>query len=214
MHWNHLERQFSKRPHNGFNLLTLKFFNTNTICKPKRIRLFELIINCTIIMKTKSRFSRTVYAITDRMWCNKHLKHPLRICGTMPMRWDSSAGEQGIRKRILFTPSIARNHGNNSTFNSMCRINSLASTLQWDKLPNYWLDFNTLNAGVQFTLRLRQYERHFAVLFVRGFIKGNCCFMQISLKFVPRGSIKDKHRAVIFNQWRSSLLTHILLTHI
>ena len=29
---------------------------TNTICKPKRSRLFTLIINCTIIMKTNSRF--------------------------------------------------------------------------------------------------------------------------------------------------------------
>ena len=48
---------------------------TNTICKPKRIRLFALIINCTIIMKTKSRFSRNVYAISDRLWCYKHLRH-------------------------------------------------------------------------------------------------------------------------------------------
>ena len=29
----------------------------NTMCKPTRIRLFALITNCTIIMKTKSRFS-------------------------------------------------------------------------------------------------------------------------------------------------------------
>ena len=26
-------------------------------------------------MKTKSRFSRNVYAISDRIWCNKHLRH-------------------------------------------------------------------------------------------------------------------------------------------
>ena len=26
-------------------------------------------------MKTNSRFSRNVYAISDRIWCNKHLKH-------------------------------------------------------------------------------------------------------------------------------------------
>ena len=32
-------------------------------------------INCTIIMKTKSRFSRNVYAICGRIWCNKHLRH-------------------------------------------------------------------------------------------------------------------------------------------
>ena len=42
---------------------------TNTICKPKRIRLFALIINCTILMKTNSRFSRNVYTISDRIWC-------------------------------------------------------------------------------------------------------------------------------------------------
>ena len=48
---------------------------TNAICKPKRILLFQLIINCTIIMKTKSLFSRNVYAISDRIWCNKHLRH-------------------------------------------------------------------------------------------------------------------------------------------
>ena len=48
---------------------------TNTICRPKRIRIFALIINCTTIMKTKSRFSRNVYAISDRIWCNKHLRH-------------------------------------------------------------------------------------------------------------------------------------------
>ena len=28
-----------------------------------------------IIMKTKSRFSRNVYAVSDRIWCNKHLRH-------------------------------------------------------------------------------------------------------------------------------------------
>ena len=26
-------------------------------------------------MKTNSRFSRNVYAISDRKWCNKHLRH-------------------------------------------------------------------------------------------------------------------------------------------
>ena len=39
----------------------------------KSIRIFELIINCKIIMKTNSRFSRKVYAISDRIWCNKHV---------------------------------------------------------------------------------------------------------------------------------------------
>ena len=47
----------------------------NTICKPKHIRLFALIINCTILMKKNSRFSRNVYTISDRMWCNKQLRH-------------------------------------------------------------------------------------------------------------------------------------------
>ena len=45
------------------------------ICKPKCIWLFELIINCTIIMKTKSRFSQNVYAIHDRIGHNKPLRH-------------------------------------------------------------------------------------------------------------------------------------------
>ena len=48
---------------------------TNTICKPKRIPLFALIINCTILMKTNSRFSRNVYTVSDRIWCNKRLRH-------------------------------------------------------------------------------------------------------------------------------------------
>ena len=49
---------------------------TNTLCKPKCIQLFALKINCTIIiMKTTSRFSRNVYVISDRIWCNKHLRH-------------------------------------------------------------------------------------------------------------------------------------------
>ena len=48
---------------------------TNTTCKPKRIRLFALIVNCTILMKTNFRFSRNVYTISDRTWCNKHLRH-------------------------------------------------------------------------------------------------------------------------------------------
>ena len=48
---------------------------TDTICKPKRIRLFALMINCEIMMKKKSRFSQNVYAISDRIWCYKHLKH-------------------------------------------------------------------------------------------------------------------------------------------
>ena len=45
------------------------------ICKPKRIRLFALRISCTIMIKTNSGFSRNVYAITDRIWCSKHLRH-------------------------------------------------------------------------------------------------------------------------------------------
>ena len=43
--------------------------------RPKRIRTLALIINCTIIMKTNSRFSRNIYAISDRIWSNKHLRH-------------------------------------------------------------------------------------------------------------------------------------------
>ena len=61
-------------------VVTVKFWIvtkpiTRVSCKPKRIRIFARIINCTIIMKTKSRFSRNVYAISDRIWCNKHLRH-------------------------------------------------------------------------------------------------------------------------------------------
>ena len=41
---------------------------TNTILKTKRIRLFVLIINCTIIM-------RNVYAVSNRIWCNKQPRH-------------------------------------------------------------------------------------------------------------------------------------------
>ena len=26
-------------------------------------------------MKTNSQFSRNVYAVSDRIWCNKHLRH-------------------------------------------------------------------------------------------------------------------------------------------
>ena len=48
---------------------------TNTICKPNRIRLFALIINCIVIMKTKSPFPWNICAIRDRIWCNKHLRH-------------------------------------------------------------------------------------------------------------------------------------------
>ena len=43
--------------------------------KLKRIRIFALIIPCTIIMETKSRYTQNVYAISDRTWCNKHLRH-------------------------------------------------------------------------------------------------------------------------------------------
>ena len=28
-----------------------------------------------MIMKTNSRFSRNVYAISNRVWCDKHLRH-------------------------------------------------------------------------------------------------------------------------------------------
>ena len=48
---------------------------TNKMNKPKRTRLFALIINCIIIMKTKARFSPNVYATSDKIWCNKHLRH-------------------------------------------------------------------------------------------------------------------------------------------
>ena len=48
---------------------------TNTIYKPKRIRLFALIINCAILMKPNSRFSRKVYTISERQWCKKTFRH-------------------------------------------------------------------------------------------------------------------------------------------
>ena len=48
---------------------------TNTIYYTKRIWLFALIINCTIIVKTDFQFSRNVYAVSNRIWCNKHLRH-------------------------------------------------------------------------------------------------------------------------------------------
>ena len=41
----------------------------------QHIRLFALIMNCTITMKTKSRFSRNVYAISDRVWRKSYLRH-------------------------------------------------------------------------------------------------------------------------------------------
>ena len=44
------------------------------IFKTNRFRLFALIINCTIMIKTNSRFSRNVYAIRNRIWCNNHLR--------------------------------------------------------------------------------------------------------------------------------------------
>ena len=44
------------------------------------IRLFALIINCTIIVKTKSRFSQNIYAISDRIWCKTN------ISGTQPRK--------------------------------------------------------------------------------------------------------------------------------
>ena len=47
----------------------------NMICMPNCIHLFALIINCAMIMKTKSWFSWNVYAINDRIWCNKYLRH-------------------------------------------------------------------------------------------------------------------------------------------
>ena len=48
---------------------------TNTICKPKRVKLFALIIIRTIIMNTKSWSSRNAYAMSDKIWYNKHLRH-------------------------------------------------------------------------------------------------------------------------------------------
>ena len=43
--------------------------------KPKRIQLFALIINCTLITEINPHCSRNVYAISDRIWCCKHLRH-------------------------------------------------------------------------------------------------------------------------------------------
>ena len=48
---------------------------TSMICRTKRIRPFAVIINCTLIMKTNFRVSQNVYSISDRIWCNKHLRH-------------------------------------------------------------------------------------------------------------------------------------------
>ena len=31
-------------------------------------------LNCTILMKTNSRFSRNVFSVSDRIWCNNHLR--------------------------------------------------------------------------------------------------------------------------------------------
>ena len=49
------------------------------IFKTKRIRCFALIINCTMIMKTNSRFSRHIYAISNRIWWNKHPRHTTTV---------------------------------------------------------------------------------------------------------------------------------------
>ena len=59
---------------NDGNEMVLMYKWTNTIFRPKRIRLFALIINCIIVTRTNSRFSRNVYAISNRIWCNKHLR--------------------------------------------------------------------------------------------------------------------------------------------
>ena len=61
-----------KSLHNDDNVM---YKQTNTICKTEHIQVFQVIINCTIITKTNSRFSWNVYAISDRIWCNKHLRH-------------------------------------------------------------------------------------------------------------------------------------------
>ena len=61
--------------HNDDNEMVYSTNKRIRSAKPKRIRLFVLIINCTIIIKRNSRFSRNVYAINDSIWCNKHLRH-------------------------------------------------------------------------------------------------------------------------------------------
>ena len=59
---------------------------TNTICKPKCVRLFALIIICTIIMKTKSRFSRNIYAIVTKYFVTN-------ISGTQPRKYMITMGK-------------------------------------------------------------------------------------------------------------------------
>ena len=71
---------------------------TSTVCTPKRIRLFALIINCTIIMmKIHSWFSRNVYAISDRTWCNKNLY----LSGTQPRQNMTTMGKVDTSDLIM-----------------------------------------------------------------------------------------------------------------
>ena len=79
---------------------------TNAICKTKRIRLFTLIINCTILMKTNSRFSRNVYTISDRIWCNKHLRHTNTMYVEVIIHSSIQATPQCVLKHIRPTHSI------------------------------------------------------------------------------------------------------------
>ena len=95
---------------------------TNTILKTKRIRSFALIINCRIILKKNSWFSQNVYAISNRIWCNKHLRHTTKekydnngkggyfwfddendIDGSVQERRNSSALAMELRLSCIYT---------------------------------------------------------------------------------------------------------------
>ena len=71
---------------------------TNAIFKTKRIRLFALITNCTIIMKTNSRFSRNVYAISNRILCNKH-----DVTNTQPRKTMITMGKVDTSDLMMIT---------------------------------------------------------------------------------------------------------------
>ena len=56
------------------NYLSWTVINRNARNMKLKATVFTLVINCTILMKANSHFSRNVYTISDRIWCNKHLR--------------------------------------------------------------------------------------------------------------------------------------------
>ena len=131
-------------------------------------------------MTTSSRFSRNIYAIGDRIWCNKHLRHT-----TTEKYGNNGKGVQDTSDLMMIT-TWAIDMSFQSPRTEMGQLNT----------------YNPIYCNEN-TLRQKQNDRHFADG-VSKCISLNLNFWilnKVSLKYVPQGLINNMAALVQIMAW-------------